>query len=720
MKTRSFTKTIIKSTFLTSLITNILTIAVLFIVCSNLISNVYTSRYNNARDFISNIINKAINTDEIFVTLDKIDEDQIKNELLEIDSIMEVKESEFIGLSIFFIEKDVDIKTKLSPDLYKVYYPYIGNNNVKHQVINFEGALFIVDIKEFGEYIYLQFFNTSKSEITSHLNHIESLLGFYYNNEYIPIQNDSNNQIRYSVTIPTFVEIPGFELLFTNGRQTADNIILFLTILGLSIFRFAVTVLNARRNVRKITKPLDDLVNNTEKLAAHELSEKLNRFDYPFYEFKQLAEAFNKVLLSRELSEIKLFRSFEQMESVVHKRTQELISTNEQLTQAIKKTEEANDLKSQFLANISHEIRTPLNCIMGFCDIILTEEHSEQVTIQIQQILHESETLLHLINDFLDYSKIDAGKMNIVYSELNIRSLINSLMKSGQVQVGDKNINLYSDIDDSVPLILMSDELRLYQIVSNIFYNAIKFTPTGSVRIKINSRAMEVDSELLLMFTIIDTGIGIPVNRINSIFNKFEQVDGSLTRKYRGSGLGLTICKKIIELMKGTIEVTSEMNKGSCFKFSIPVKTEQVSDSNSKLLPAPEDDVKHTKGSHILLVEDYPVNRIVAKKHLEMDKHYVTVAENGQEALGKCKETQFDLILMDLQMPVMDGFQATKHIRGSVGLNRKTPILAMTANAMDTAKQTCLDTGMDGIITKPIRKKMFLIEVDKWLKISSR
>ncbi|QEN06066.1 response regulator [Thiospirochaeta perfilievii] len=724
MKLKSFTKTIYKSTFITSIITNVLTSSLLLLLCINLIGNIYNNKYNESKIYISDYINNINTNDEIYNKISKLETTKADNQdsyIAEINTLINNKLSFCGGVSIFFGNIDDPLIKKLKPIEYKIYKRFLNSKDYTNKIVTYNNNLYILNERTFKEHRYIQFFNINNCKSLLTLYKKDGLMGFIFND-----QKFIFNGVKLESTSKTLLKklkvknsIEDIYVYFSTQEQYLDNLKLFIAILIFSTFRFLASILNAKRNIRKIIQPLDDLVQNTEKLAAHEVCEKLNRFDYPYDEFKKLAETFNKVLLSRELSEIKLFRSFEQMESVVHKRTQELISTNDQLTVAIKKAEEANALKSQFLANISHEIRTPLNCIMGFCDIILTEDHSESVTVQVKQILHESETLLHLINDFLDYSKIDAGKMNIVETELSIRSLINSLMKSGQVQAGDKNIILYSEIDEDVPHIIISDELRLYQIVSNIFYNAIKFTPTGSVKIKISSN-MDNDENLILDILIVDTGIGIPEDRIDSIFNKFEQVDGSLTRKFRGSGLGLTICKKIIELMSGSISVESTINRGSSFNIKIPVKAQTLEKKVDETLEIQDDNIKHTEGSQILLVEDYPVNQIVAKKHLEMDNHIVTIAENGQEAIIKCEEIKFDLILMDLQMPIMDGFKATKEIRGASGLNSTTPILAMTANAMDTAKQTCLDTGMNGIITKPIRKQMFLREVDKWLKISTQ
>lgn len=730
MKIESFTKKIYKSTLLSSLFTNILTVLVVFFISHNLIYRVYNNQHKKSNYYITDYLNRVVDSSVFYEEIEAFENNISERTLEELKDVVRSKDSKFRGITIFFEDKESDPRSYMTPDLYEIYSKLENKTNIQQKIVHFKDNIYVVNIKTFTNFKHIQFFNLTGSHVLKGIFKNEGFLGYTIDNKYIKL-NDISELYQHNrlfnflpishkeIILETDALIQGITLHTSTKSQFTDSFTLFLTFLLLSIFRLIISLLNAKRMIRHITRPLNDLVKNTEKLASHEVTEKLNRFDYPYSEFKKLAEAFNKVLLSRELSEIKLFRSFEQMESVVHKRTQELITANEQLTTAITKAEEANASKSQFLANISHEIRTPLNCIMGFCDIILTENHNETVTVQVKQILHESETLLHLINDFLDYSKIDAGKMTLIDTELDIRSLISSLMKSGQVQVGAKNIKLVRNISDSIPPIIIADELRLYQVISNIFYNAIKFTSDGSVEIKIENVTAGNSKNFFMEISIKDTGIGIPTNRLSSIFDKFEQVDGSLTRKYRGSGLGLTICKKIVELMQGTIVVRSEVNKGSEFIITIPVRVQGSEVVHNTSVPKTSDVGVHIKGSHILLVEDYPVNQIVAKKHLEMDSHFVTVAENGQEAVELCSKHKFDLILMDLQMPLMDGFKATKIIRGSIGNNNMTPILAMTANAMDTAKQTCIDTGMNGIITKPIRKKMFLKEVDKWLKMST-
>lgn len=518
------------------------------------------------------------------------------------------------------------------------------------------------------------------------------------------------------LTVELETKVDHVSLLINNKEQITLKYHLLILLAAIGIVKVAVSVLSAKNTIKKFQSPLNSLVNQTELLASNEVNEKLSKKNYDFEEFQQLADTFNKVLLSRELSELKLFKSFEQMEDIVNKRTKELTDTNSRLNIAIKKAQEANLSKSQFLANISHEIRTPLNCIIGFCDIILSENKPPEENREVLHILHESETLLHLINDILDHSKIDAGKMGLNEGDVRLHSMIDSLMSSGHVQAGDKELTLSHNISSDIPELFLSDELRLYQVISNLFFNAVKFTIKGSVNITVDRLPASTEDSFLLQITITDTGIGIPEDKIETIFETFQQVDGSLTREYRGSGLGLAISKKIVELMKGTIMVKSTVDVGSSFRVVVPVKIKKEYLPQKQTCETGNKGDSHKRQGKILLVEDYPVNQIVAKKHLEMAGHTVYTAANGVQATEICDEESFDIILMDLQMPVMDGYEATEIIRKQSNKNKEIPILAMTANAMESGRNSCFESGMNDIITKPIRKEVFLQTISKWLK----
>lgn len=516
-------------------------------------------------------------------------------------------------------------------------------------------------------------------------------------------------------SVPMKGSLRGLDIITLNDnvkRQSA-NVLHFLLFLG--FLKFITAMIITRKTITRLKDPLNELISKTHKLTSSVSREKLNEEDYIYREYRCLAGTFNQVLKRRELSEINLCKSFEQLEEIVHTRTKELREANDKLTVAITKAEDANKSKSQFLANISHEIRTPLNCIIGFCDILLTEYRDIKINEHVSHILHESETLLNLINDILDHSKIDAGKMSLHETNINLEEMISSLVNSGNVQKGEKPIDITYTLSPSVPEIIVCDGLRLYQVVSNLFYNAIKFTESGEISIKANATPLASPKECLLKVEVKDTGIGIPDDKIHTIFDKFEQVDGSLTRKYRGSGLGLTISKRIVELMRGNIIVKSHEGMGSTFIIELPVKASQhsIEQVENCIMEAGKEDM--LTGT-ILLVDDYQINQIVAKKHLEMAGHTVITADNGREAADICESTPFDLILMDLQMPVLDGYSAAEIIRNNCSLNQDVPILAMTANAMESVKPSCIAAGMDDVITKPIRKKNFLNSVSQWLQ----
>lgn len=605
------------------------------------------------------------------------------------------------------------------------------NGDLYNHTIIKNDELFIINRRKVGIYSMLSLYGVTRDPILKKNLESAGFTGFVYRKKGVDIHWFKDNlkpeifipMEEYKTLIFTSVfinvhnslNIDNLCYVIDNKPEIREQQYLLIFLVVVMIIKITFNILTSQSTIKHFQTPLKRLLYHTEKLASNEISEKLSKQNYDFQEYQQLAETFNRVLLSRELSELKLFKSFEQMEDIVNKRTRELTEANKQLTSAIKRAKEANMSKSHFLANISHEIRTPLNCIMGFCDIILTEGHNETIHKQVQHILHESETLLHLINEILDHSKIDAGKMKLIESEVNLQEILSSLINSGKVQVGTKEIELSYTISEELPRVFIADELRLYQVISNLFFNAIKFTHQGKVSITADRLKNKNPEYYNLRIRVRDTGIGIPGDKIDHIFDKFEQVDGSLTREYRGSGLGLTISRRIIELMNGSVTVTSTINKGSTFTVIIPISINAL-----PFLPTEEElELENAENSDIsgkiLLVEDYPVNQIVARKHLEMAGHTVFIAENGKEAVKKCSEEEFDLILMDLQMPVMDGFKATRLIRELKNSNNNVPILAMTANAMETAQTSCLESGMNDIITKPLRKKQFTSSVSRWL-----
>ncbi len=383
--------------------------------------------------------------------------------------------------------------------------------------------------------------------------------------------------------------------------------------------------------------------------------------------------------------------------------------------EAKQKAEEATRLKEVFLANMSHEIRTPLNAIMGFSDLLSKRELGKQEKEFVKTIKSSGENLLAIINDILDISKIETGMMRFVHKKFKLQDVYKSVQESLRHKAEEKHLTLSFTSEEDVPAKLTGDPTRLIQIITNLTENAIKFTRKGKVEISVN--VVQNESSLnqqrnpdltVLQFSVTDTGIGIPKNKLKSIFERFQQAESHTTRKYGGSGLGLSIAKQLVELQGGSISVKSQLRSGSVFSFQIPY---QLSDEPFSETTTETEAFNITDLSklNILLVEDNKLNVRLISSLFSENNLKLDVAENGHEGIEKLKQAHFDIILMDMEMPVMDGYEATTVIRTK--LNNNIPIIAMTAHAMSGEKEKCLGLGMDDYISKPVNANLLFEKI---------
>jgi two-component system, NtrC family, C4-dicarboxylate transport sensor histidine kinase DctB len=386
-----------------------------------------------------------------------------------------------------------------------------------------------------------------------------------------------------------------------------------------------------------------------------------------------------------------------------------------QMQEALQAAEAASGAKSEFLANMSHEIRTPLHGVLGLNELILESDlnpYQKQLSHQIQGC---AETLLQVITDILDFSKIEANKMDLEEVPFDLAQLLNDTLAPFLPEAKSRGIVLALELSSEAPPWINGDPLRLRQVLNNLVGNALKFTEQGSVTISVFPSS-EGGLHPRLRFEVQDTGIGMSPEQKEAIFESFRQADGSTSRRYGGSGLGTTISKKLVELMDGRIDCESILGEGTTFWFDIPLKPAMAPASGEDVEAA--GDFSVPQGSaRILVVEDTPVNRAIIRLHLEGAGYAVTLAQEGKEAMARLQSQTFDLILMDIQMPEMDGYEAARRIReGEAGTaNALTPIVAITANATSEDRQKCLDAGMNDVIVKPARKKDFLGKVNRYM-----